>query len=289
MTVPGQPRRGFFAYIKEAFREHWNLLLFGGATVAALISPVPDVALPLVMAAELTYLTGLAGHPKYRAVVDRRLDQKDSPPAPEPALVAAEAQRAYEDLVASLPAAARARFTALRQRCHDMQRLTLRMQGRTTPQPGDEQAPALNRMLWIFLRLLSSETALTKFLAQTDADAMRRELEGLRARQTEGVSDERLARSITDSIATLELRLENHDKATINAELVTLELNRLESKIQALSEMGISHEDPDFITSQVNSVNQSIRETERAIQNLAVLPGMGATQSFEAPAIMEYE
>lgn len=280
-------KRGFFTYIKEAFKEHWNLLLFGGATVAALISPVPDVALPLVMAAELTYLTGLAGHPKYRAVIDRKLDEAENP---RPVAAAgADPQRAYEELVASLPTPARVRFNQLKSRCHEMQRLTLRMQGRTEPGQGDEQTPALNRMLWIFLRLLSSETALTRFLGQTDPDAMRAQLAELRARQEAGLTDERLVRSVTDSIATLELRLENHERARVNAELVQLELDRLESKIQALSEMGISHEDPDFITSQVNSVNQSIRDTERAIRDLAVLPGMATAEVFEAPPIMEFE
>jgi len=284
----GTGRRGFFTYIREAFKEHWNLLFFGAAALAALISPIPDIAMPLVMAAEMTYLTGLAGHNKYRAVVDRRLDEIENP-RPAQAATDSDPRRTYEDLLSSLPRPSHARFVSLRDRCFEMQRLTLRMQGRTTPQSGDEQTPALNRMLWIFLRLLSSETAIGRFLTQTDVAEMNAQLLELRARQEGGLTDERLVRSVTDSIATLELRIGNHERATVNAELISLELNRLESKIQALSEMGISHEDPDFITSQVNSVNQSIRETEKAIRDLAVLPGMANNDVFEAPAIMAYE
>jgi hypothetical protein len=286
--MPSPARSGFWTYVKEAFKQHWNLLFFGGATVAALISPVPDVAVPLVMAAELTYLTGLAGHPKFRAVVDRKQAEAARGPAPTAESQASEARAAYDRVLSSLTPKARARFVALKTRCVEMQRLAANMQG-NAPSMEDHQTPALNRMLWIFLRLLASEVALDRFLSQTNIDAIESQLADLRARQNAGVTDDRIARSLVDGIATLELRRDNHSQAKTNRDLVDLELNRIESKIQALVEMGISHEDPDYITSQLDSVTRSWHDTQMSLGDLTNLPGLGAMKTVEAPSIMALE
>jgi hypothetical protein len=277
-------RGGFFDYVKAAFVQHWNLLLFGGATIASLISPAPDVALPLVIAAELTYLSGLSGHPKFRAVVDRKRAEAERGPQPTQTV---DSRMAYANLLDTLTPAARNRFTSLKHRCTEMLRLTAGVRGEIA---GDDvQTPALNRMLWAFLRLLASEVALDRFLSQTDARDIDRQLEDLRKRQAAGSTDERIQRSIIDSIATLELRRDNHAQASTNRELVELELNRIESKLQALSEMGISHEDPNFITSQLDSVTRTWEDPQSSLGDLSSLPGLGALESVEAPAIMEFE
>ena len=39
----GKKKAGWFRYVKEAFTYRWNLLLFGGAAAAALLSPSPDI------------------------------------------------------------------------------------------------------------------------------------------------------------------------------------------------------------------------------------------------------
>ena len=74
----GIQRPGAGVYLKRAFFYRWNVLLFLGAAAAALLSPLPDVALPLVAAAELVYLTGLISHPKFRDAVDAQHHQVES-------------------------------------------------------------------------------------------------------------------------------------------------------------------------------------------------------------------
>ena len=61
-SVPGGAGMG--DYLKEAFLFRWNVLLFFGGTVAAALTPFPDLFLPLVGAAEVTYLTGLISIPQ---------------------------------------------------------------------------------------------------------------------------------------------------------------------------------------------------------------------------------
>src|SRR5262245_63241837 len=94
------------------------------------------------------------------------------------------------------------------------------------PQPGEDlSTPALDRLLWVFLRLLVSQQALGRFLQNTNADEIRKRLEESKARLAKLQSgpqgaEERLIRSLTDSIAAQELRLQNYEHAQSNFEFV---------------------------------------------------------------------
>jgi hypothetical protein len=83
-----------------------------------------------------------------------------------------------------------------------------------------------------------------------------------------------------------ELRLDNFGRAKKNAQFVTLELDRLEGKIQTLAEMAVNRQDPDFLSSQVDSAAESMRQTEKAVSELQHLTGL-ADQLEEPPPIME--
>jgi hypothetical protein len=270
-------------YLKEAFLFKWNLAGFLGATAFGLMSPAPDIALPLVVAAELAYLVGLTTIPRFRAAIDAKVHAQK-----KEALVAGPGARAsvatLGTMVQGLSPKARQRFQVLRDRCVAMQSIAQGIHGRTGPSGGEDlRTPALDRLLWVFLRLLYSQQALERFLAATDEEALSRQIEGLRQRAEAAKerNEERMMRSLTDSIATAELRLDNFRKAESNAEFVGVELERIEGKIQALSEMAVSHQDPDYITSQVDSVAESMAHTEEAIRELNAITGLSS--DMEAP------
>ena len=275
---------GLFHYLKEAFLFRWNLLFFLGGVAAVGISPLPDVLLPLVCAAELVYLGGLASVPRFRAAIDARVHARQGSGA-----IGASKPPALDEILRGLDPAARRRFDALRARCLDMQRLAYGVSGRTGDSAGTDEfrTPALDRLLWAFLRILHSQQALQRFLAATDEKEIQRAVADLKARQAQARErgDERIGRSLADSIATGELRLENYRKAAANAEFVGVELDRIEGKIQALAEMAVSHQDPDLISSQVDSVAESMTHTEQAIREINQITGLH-DQLAEAPAIL---
>jgi hypothetical protein len=64
-----------------------------------------------------------------------------------------------------------------------------------------------------------------------------------------------------------------------------VELDRIESKIQTLTEMMVNRQDPDLLASQVDAAADSMRATETAIQELQQITGM-ADQLTEPPAIL---
>ncbi len=289
MTESLSPRpAGVWSYLKEAFLFRWNLLFFLGGAAAAAISPVPDVAIPLVAAVELLYLAGLTTIPRFRAAIDAkehaaRTAQRNTPQAP---------QQSLADLLRALDPTARQRFDRLRDRCIDMQRLATNVRGQAAGSGRGEEirTPALDRLLWAFLRLLFSEQALKRFLAATNQPEIKKQLESLKTRQAQARErgDERIVKSLSDSIVTAELRLTNHEKAISNAEFVAVELDRIEGKIQALTEMSVGHGDADSISSQVDSVAESMTHTEAAIRELDTITGLSGGFD-EAPAILSVE
>lgn len=283
-------KAGWWRYVKEAFTYKWNLLIFGGAAAAALLSPMPaDVILPLVAAGEIAYLAGLTTLPRFQAAIDakdRAEERGESGSAPP----AQDKQKKLADVLGSLEPDRRNRFLRVRARCVEMQRIANAVRGDTRDESGhahELRAPALDRLLWVFLRLLLSQQALGRFLRAADGDAIKAQLDELTAKQraAEAKKDERILRSIVDSVATATLRLENYEKARSNAEFVGVELDRIENKIQALTEMAISHQDPNELSDQVDAVAEGMSQTEQTIRDLQSITGLGS-DSNEAPSIL---
>jgi hypothetical protein len=275
-------------YLREAFMFRWNLLLLAGGGAAAALTPLAGVLLPLVAAGELAYLTGLVSIPRFRAAIDAKAAARQRPaadgetPGPTPPSL-------YE-MLAGLPPEARRRFERLHQRCVEMRAIAAGVRGTAGRMSGAEElrTPGLDRLLWLFLRLLVSNTALDRFLATVDEQAMaarsaelQKSLEAARA-----TGDERVVRSLQDSVAMAALRQDNVERARRNGEFVSLELDRIETKIQTLAEMAVNRQDPDFLSSQVDSAAESMRQTEKAVSELQQLTGL-ADQLEEPPPIME--
>ncbi|HET7504316.1 MAG TPA: hypothetical protein VFK02_25015 [Kofleriaceae bacterium] len=321
-----EPKKaGLFRYLKEAFLFRWNLLLLGGAAAGAVLTGHPDVALPLVAAAELTYLAGLTTMPRFQAAIDARVHAEErglGAPASQRTPDAGQAVSARERIVEvlkSLSEDRRARFLRLRARCVEMTRIANAVRGETQDASGasaELRQPALDRLLWVFLKLLLSEQAIARFLQAAEVAQIQRTIDDLTARikkreaavasagpgaapeaasaaasvaasvaasETERDAD-RILRSLHDSLATAQLRKDNITKAQSNAEFVAAELDRLENKIQAVTEMAVSHSDPDEMSSRIDAIAEGISQTEQTIRELQTITGM--TAADDTPSIL---
>ena len=273
-------------YVKEAFLFRWNLLLLLGGAAAAAMTPMADVLLPLVAAGELAYLTGLISMPRFRAAIDAKVHGQSGtvvpPPLPQISPVV--------PMLQSLPLEARKRFERLHQRSLDMRAIAAGVRGGGHAANDGEsiRTPGLDRLLWLFLRLLTSKAALDRFLLTINASEISSSLEQLRnsLASAQEDKDERVIRSLQDSIAMAELRLDNHSRAQKNAQFVVIELDRIEQKVHALAEMAVNSQDPDFLSRQVDSAAESMRQTEKAISELQHLTGL-SDQLEDPPAILE--
>jgi hypothetical protein len=281
-------------YLKEAFLFRWNLLfLLGGATAAAM-TPLAPVLVPLVAAGELTYLAGLISIPRFRAAIDAKVHAAGKTAGAGDA-AAASPPLSLVSMLGGLPPASRTRFERLHARCVEMRGIAAGVRGAAGDEHGSAEeirTPGLDRLLWLFLRLLLSKAALDRFLQTMNEQDISTRLVELRKSvaaqnpQPGQSGDDRILRSLQDSIAMAELRLDNYARAKKNADFVSIELDRIEGKIQALAEMAVNRQDPDFLSSQVDSAAESMRQTEKAVSELQHLTGL-ADQLEEPPAILE--
>jgi chemotaxis protein histidine kinase CheA len=287
-------KAGFGRYIKEAFMFRWNLLLFGGAAAAAVISGHADIALPLVAAAEVVYLAGLTTVPKFQSAIDAQA-HKEAKQLEAPVDTSAGRDRILE-VLKSLTEDRRNRFLRLRARCVEMSRIANAVRGETGDPSGASRTlrmPALDRLLWVFLRLLLAEQAVLRFLATAEEPAIVRTLDELKAKRKKRAdsvaeashADDRILRSLDDSITTAEARKENLAKARQNAEYIAAELDRLENKIQAVTELAVGHSDPDEMSSRIDAISEGISQTEQTIQSLQQITGVSDTET--APSILD--
>ena len=281
---------GLRDYVKHAFLYPWNLLFFVGGAALAAMSPHPDAFIPIVGGLELAYLTGLSSIPRFRTAIDAKIAAKARAGRVSSG-VSGSSQQSLERILESLPAPALRRFLLLRQRCFEMRSIASGVRGQADTGPDSAESirtPALDRLLYLFLRLLVSQNGLDRFLRSTSEKDLSTKLADVRTRleAAKTAADERVTNSLQDSVADAELRLENYRKAAKDAEFVAIELDRIETKIQALIEMGVSRQDPDYLSHQVTAAAESMQHTEAAVNDLQHLTGL-ADQIEEPPAILE--
>ena len=284
-------RRRVLRYIKRAFLERWNLLLFLGGTGLAAVSPWPDALVPIVTGLELAYLTSMVGMPRFRAAVDAQ-----DAAAKRPLEAVREREAAHvtlQRMLRTLPPDAVQRFERLRRRCAEMRDITYGVRGHAGGADESAEAirtPALDRLLYLFLKLLVSQAGLTRFLKSTTEADLAARLEEVRGKlaAAQAGGDERVTRSLQDSVADHELRLDNYRKAAKDAQFVSVELDRIENKIQALVELGVGSQDPDFLSDQVTAAAESMQHTEATVNRLHHLTGLEDQLDDPSPIVESY-
>lgn len=268
----------FGTYLKSAFLNHWNLLALFGASGLALLSGHADVALPLVLAAEAAYVGLLAAHPKFQKYVDAQ-NAKNLRAAGSQASV-----QALRQILQALPSSTLARFERLRSRCLELRQIATdlkRSRGEADHFMLDElHLEGLDKLLWIFIRLLFTQHSLQKFLERTNVERIEVDIKQLELRLKEiDPADntpiaQKMRRTLEDNLQTCRDRLANYQKAQANHELVGLEIDRLENKIASLAELAINRQEPDFIAGQVDAVAGSMLEMERTMNDLQFATGL---------------
>jgi len=280
---------GLGKYIKKAFLYHWNLLVLLGGMGFAVLSGHPDVAVPLVLAGETAYLGFLGTHPRFQRYVD----------AQEHKTARAQADAAaVERLKKGLPAAQLRRFQALRDRCIALRQIAEEMRGPAGAEsigPLEElQLSDLDRLLWMYLRMLSTQHMLERFFENTSGDQIKAEVGRLEDRirrlekEPDSANRSRIRQSLQANLETCRSRLANLDKARENYELLQAEIENLETKIQSITELAINRSDSAAITGQVEQISQGLIRTEQTINELGFATGV---ESFDltVPSILSRE
>lgn len=267
----------FVKYIQTAFVNRWNLLALLGASGFAMLSGRADVLLPLVVASEVAYLGLLSSRPRFQQYVDAQEAQAEREEA------TTKNRYALDRILRSLPKPLLARYDTLRTQCVELRQIAKDLKNPVggAEMPFEEsQTAGFNRLLWIYLRLLYTQFSLSRFLQKTDPKQLQSGIDDLKKKLQQvpaGDTSERwqrMRRTIEESMAIYQARLENLNKARENFQLIELQIDQLENKIRSLSEMAVNHQEPEYVSSQVEHVASTMVDTERTMNELQFATGL---------------
>jgi hypothetical protein len=220
------------------------------------------VILPLVAAGELYYLASMVTNDRFRDAVDA---QAAKARREETAIGTREA---YERLLRSLSPQLRQRFERLRERCLHL----VDMAGRHRDTDSGS-LEALERLLWGYLRMLHGAQSLSEFVEHTDGAGIRRritELDRRLEKLPKGDDPEtvRLRAVLEDDLRTTRERAENIDDAQKKLDIIVAEVERLESKIEAMAEGSVAKRDVSDIARRVDEVAEGMKRTDETMRQL---------------------
>jgi hypothetical protein len=288
---------GLSKYFKAAFLNRWNMLAFLGGMGFAALSGQFEVIAALVLAGEVSYLALLAPHPKFQKAVDAQDAQVRRQDGAE------AVQSTASRIMKELPKPLLRRFEDLRSRCAELRQISARMrepvQAGDPPPLDDVQLASLDRLLWMYLRLLYTQYALTQFLQKTNETEIQSNInlldERLKNLSPNSIDDkepriyddrqQRIYKVVEDNLQTSRSRLANYRKAQENHELMGLEIDRLENTIQSLSELAVNRQEPNFISGQIDQVAASMVQTEKTMGELQFVTGLHAADDDVPPIL----
>lgn len=281
---------GFVDYLKAAFLQRWNLLyLFGVVGLTVLTPSHADAVLALGAAGEAALLAALVGNERFRRAINSQANAAADKRSSE------EVMQRFNTLYMGLDRDSRLRFDALKKRCEVLRGVEFNdddVEDKGFDKISENQLQGVNKLLWVYLKLLHTHGALLQFLSNTDAREINALEEAAKARlkdipeNSENPNDDKKRKSLEDTLASAKLRRDNLQRARDNLEYVQLELARIASKVTALAEMTVSRHNPDAITNQVDDAARSVETTEQAIGDLRMFNGLTA-EDVQAPRILQ--
>jgi hypothetical protein len=262
------------AKLKRAFTWHWHLLGLSVGIGISLLSGTPQMCLPFLAAAELVYLGYIGLQPRFQNVLRGQSLMKSAvaPGTEDPTA-------RYEKIASFLTDQDLARFQHLQNRCAALLDLRRRMDAKDgSDSTEDFRAESLDRMLWLCLKLLHQRSGLERFLASTKRTQIEFEMRAAEEQLADskkrdaaaGGIEGRLTTSITERIKTIGERLENFDKAAESLELVSSEIEKTEQQITHLCEVGMTMRDSAGLSSQIDSISESLQSSEKAFAHASI-------------------
>lgn len=168
---------------------------------------------------EAAYLGTLVSHPRFQRLVDAE--------GRSPAM--AEAEQGRRELVDALDPPSRQRLAALEKKRERL--LGAAQESRAGEFELESARDALDRLLWIYLKLLVARHQLVATRTQADADGLARQAADLERALTAGGASATLRGSQAATLKILRQRLENLERCDESLHQVDSDLARVEAQV----------------------------------------------------------
>jgi hypothetical protein len=227
---------------------------------------------------ELGYLWVLGTNERFQKLVG----------ASQQVLTRKQWQSKVDSLVQQLNSEDQQRYRALEARCRALLEQQLHLQ---TPAQGlQAQNEGLGRLLWLYLRLLSTRQAITRMLrgsttGSVDASAdLEIRISQLKAKLNEPLSED-LRKSLAGQIEILEQRLQKRSEAKEKLAFLDAELTRIQEQIELVREQAVLTADPETISQRVDQITTTLGSTSQWVSDQQKIYGAVEDLMSEPPAI----
>jgi hypothetical protein len=210
---------------------------------------------------ELAYLFLLVSNKRFQRVVDAR-DSHDKSRD--------EAERIKRMLV-ELERDDQDRYRALEIRCQTI----LREQQHAGAENLPDQAHGLGRLMWIYLRLLTTRQALLRVLREAGSvdEPLDHRIGRLQRTLKSADVDENLRRSLSGQVEILQQRVERRAEAKQKLVFLEAELTRIEQQVELIREQAVVTRDPTAMSQRIDEVSATLGGTNQWIADQQRLYG----------------
>jgi hypothetical protein len=258
----------FWDYVKGAFNAKPNIKGLGnvpvnwlyvlGVGVAGLVNPG---FLFIGAGLELAYLFLVSHDPRFRKWME--------------AIAAAEESGDHlakkRAMLSGLTHERQQRYLALEKSCSQLFRM-----GQGMGPTAASVAEGVNRLLWVFLKLLVSSQMLEMHMKTAPRRELEQQIESYQREYDAAAADpnkERLAKSLESTLEIARKRLENYDQAGNQAQFIQAELLRIEQQVALMVQEAILNKDAGALVERVDDVMGSFAQTHDWMKQNAEILG----------------
>lgn len=195
---------------------------------------------------------------------------------------AAEFKSRRDAALGALTTSRRQRYAQLAEVCAQIEQ--------SVAEPDDPRVRKLEELMWTFVRLLTTDQMLERFLELESRENVPRlveaaEAEVHRLEAEAGPERERLLESRRDYLATLRKRAERVEQARHHFELVSAEEDRLEQQIKLLRAEAMAAPDTAALSARLDATVEQLDATNRYLREMDQFRAMLAEPAMPAQRI----
>jgi hypothetical protein len=163
------------------------------------------------------------------------------------------------------------RYRALERRC----RAILDQQAAGATELRDElrtQGEGLGRLLWIYLRLLSTYQSFARLLgeminADREREPIEERIERIESQLTRNAISDELRGSLTSQLEILRQRQQGQREAREKIAFLDAELTRIEEQVELVREQAVLSSDPSAVSARIDEIGSTLTGTNQWIRD----------------------
>lgn len=268
---PPRYRRDFF---KSPHHAGLGLATLGAGFVLGATFPLALLVAPAAYLLGWVYLPDM---PLFRRWVDKRRDGEKHAAG---LMEAAEFLKKRDELLSRLSSSRRQHYQSLADVCRDIETASVDQPLAPDNPASDPRLRKLDELMWTFLRMLTIEESLDRFLemerredvprllreAELEATELSTEHEALRTKPGQNElleSKQRLLSSRLERLEVLRKRLQRIEQTQANLQLVVSEQERLEQQIKLIRADAIASKNAGTLSARIDATVEHLGQTNR--------------------------